>query len=341
MPKRSRLTLQDVAELPNLVWAAHRAAIGKRLRQPVYEFLEDLHGNLAILQRQLLDGSVRLGEATQFSIFDPKPRTIHAPVFRERVLHHALMRHVGPVLELALVDDTFACRIGKGTIAAVQRAQHHARRFAWFGKLDVRQYFANVDHNILQKLVQRKFKDRRLMDLINRLIRCRPADGNRGLPIGALTSQCFANFYLNWLDRFLLEECKARGIVRYMDDVVWWCDSKSNANAIGKAAQEFLQLHLSLKIHDPIQINRSDRGISICGFRVFPQVIRLSQRRRRSYRTNRRKWEQRYAAGLVDELQLQVAYASVVGVTCHAEATAWRRRELILHPPPLEMTIET
>ncbi len=305
MPKRSRATLDDVAAWENLTWAAYRAAQGKRTHGSVHCFMERLDVNLTALQQGLRDGTVEVGNATSFRIFDPKPRTIHAPVFRERVLHHALMRHVGPVLERSLVADTFACRVGKGAIAVVKRAQHHARRYRWFGKLDVRQYFASIHHATLLDLLRRKFKDRGLLRLLERIVAAYHTQEGRGLPIGALTAQNFANFYLNPLDRFLLEEQRARGIVRYMDDVIWWCDDKHKAASIAAAAGRFLDGRLSLQIRPPIQINRSDRGIPICGYRVFPGTIRLSRRRRRLYQQGRCKWETRFRKGLIDAAELQ------------------------------------
>lgn len=333
MPKRSRVTLEDIAAWDNLVWSAYRAAQGKRTQPAVHSFMEELDQNLLALRESLLDGSVKVGEAATFRIFDPKPRTIHAPVFRERVLHHALIRYVGPVLENALVPDTFACRVGKGAIAAAQRTQHFARRFAWYGKLDVRQYFPSICHATLLGMLQRKFKDRGLLELVHRIVDSQHTQPGRGLPIGALTSQNFANFYLNPLDRFLLEELRVRAIVRYMDDVVWWCDTKEEARTVVSAAQQFLQQRLSLDIRPSTHVNRTMRGISMCGYRVFPGTMRLSRRRRKLYRLGRRKWEAQFQAGGMDALELQSAYAATLGITLHAEATAWRRGDLKRHPP--------
>jgi len=333
MPKRSRVTLEDVAAWDNLTWAAYRAARGKRTHGSACGFMDRLDANLTALQRSVRDGSVDIGNATSFRIFDPKPRTIHAPVFRERVLHHALMRYVGPVLERSLVADTFACRVGKGAIAVVKRAQQHARRYRWYGKLDVRQYFASIHHATLLTMLRHKFKDRELLLLLERIVASYDTQQGRGLPIGALTSQNFANFYLNPFDRFLLEQQQARGMVRYMDDVIWWCDEKNQAVSIAAAAETFLEERLSLQIRPPMEINRSDRGILICGYRVFPGVIRLSRRRRRLYQLGRRKWESRFRRGLIDETQLQAGYAATLGITLHAESTQWRRRQLELYPP--------
>jgi RNA-directed DNA polymerase len=197
MPKRSSLTIDDVAAWDNLVTAAYRASQGKRSRPAIIAFLKNLDANLLSVREELLDGSIELGKASSFEIYDPKPRTIHAPAFRERVLHHALMAHVGPVLDKSLVADTFACRTKKGVIAAVKRTQQHARRFGWFGKLDVRKYFSNICHATLIEMLERKFKNRNIVTLLQRIVGSYHSRPGFGLPIGALTSQAFANFYLS------------------------------------------------------------------------------------------------------------------------------------------------
>lgn len=133
--KRSPLRLDTVADWHNLTAAFHRAALGKTDREEVRRFRADLTGNLTRLRAGLLDGTLELGRLHRFQIYDPKPRIIHAPCFPERVLHHALMAHVGPVLDRALIDDTYACRVGKGTLAAVQRVQHYVRRCPWYAKI--------------------------------------------------------------------------------------------------------------------------------------------------------------------------------------------------------------
>lgn len=333
MPKRSPATIEQIAAWDNLVLATYRAAKGKRTRPVVARFLNDLVPNLRSLQSGLLSGSLDLGHGSRFEIFDPKRRTIHAPAFRERVLHHAIIRHVGPVLEKSLVADTFACRIGKGSLAAVRRAQQHSRRFTWFGKLDVRKYFASIDHGILMGLSRRKFKNPRLLDLFEQILNASPVRPGLGLPIGALTSQNFANFYLAGFDRFLQEKMPARGMVRYMDDVAWWCDTKEQATSVAAEAEEFLRSKLSLRIRQPMQVNRSVHGISFCGYRIYPGVIRLLRRRRRRYAEARKRWETRFHLGLINESALQAAYSSVLSMTLHADATEWRRRELLLRPP--------
>ena len=250
-----------------------------------------------------------------FQIFDPKPRLIHAPVFRDRVLHHALIAHIGPVLERSLVFDTYACRVGKGTIAAVSRVQHFARRFPWCAQIDIRSYFPNIEHGILSGLLERRFKEWPAAALHQRHDR-RPRHGSgQGPAIGALTSQHFANLYLDGCDRFLLESLKARGMVRYMDDTVWWADSKEAVRSQLGAVAGFLRSERGLEIKQLARIGRSADGISYCGFRVLPGAILLSRRRRRRYAETRARWELAFEEGRTDAGGLQAGYASALGMT--------------------------
>ncbi len=326
--KRSSIGLDAVADWHTLAAAFHRAALGKRSRPEVQHFARNLEPELAALRGEILSGTVTVGRARRFRIHDPKPRLIHAPCFRERVLHQALVAQVGPVLDRALVDDTYACRVGKGALAAVQRAHHHARRWPWWAKIDIRAYFASIDHEMLKDLLVRRFKDPGLLHLMGRIIEAHADAPGKGLPIGALTSQQFANFYLAGLDRRLLEGCRVRGYVRYMDDSVWWGESRTAVRAALTEARAYAAEHLALKVKEPPQIGRSTQGLSLCGYRILPGCLRLSARRKRRYAECRRQWEDAYAAGLIDARTLQAGYAGALAITLHADAAAWRREQL-------------
>jgi retron-type reverse transcriptase len=330
MPRRSPLGLAEVASLDTLYRAFWRATLGKRDRAEVRRFAADLHGEIARLREEIIWGTVRVGEARSFRIFDPKPRTIHAPCFRERVLHHAIIQHVGPVLDRALVASTFACREGKGLLAAVKYAQGAARRFEWYVKADIRSFFASVDHAVLKDLVRRRLKSPGLLSLLDRLIDSHesPRGSGKGLPIGALTSQHFANYYLSPLDRFLLEDLRAGALARYMDDFVWWCRCRAEAVSMRRAVAAFVRDDLRLELRDDPFVQRTRLGLSFLGFRVFPNVLRLSRRRRRRYARARKRHEEAYRLGLIGARELQERYTSALAITSHADAGAWRRAEL-------------
>ncbi len=330
--KRSAVSIRDVADWHNLAAAFRRAAIGKGRRDEVRGFRADLDGKLARLRSEILGGTVEVGRMRCFRIRDPKPRIIHAPCFRERVLHHALIAHVGPVLDRALVDDTFACRLGKGALAAVQRAQAHSRRFTWYAKIDIRAYFASIDHQALLALLERRFKDAGLLRLLWRIVDAHHTEPGKGLPIGALTSQNFANYYLSGLDRLLLENCPVRGLVRYMDDLVWWGDERAAVRSALGQARVYTKERLFLDIKTPVQIGRSNSGLSLCGYRILPGRLLLSRRRKRRYAGCRQQWEDAYLAGLIDGRTLQAGYATAQAITAHADAAVWRREQLRRRP---------
>jgi hypothetical protein len=331
--RSSSLSLEQIADPDNLAAALDRAARGSRSSDAVARYRANASTELTQLRRELLSGNPRVGAVTRFQIFDPKPRLVQAPVFRERVLQHALMAHVGPVLDRTLVADTFACRVGKGTLAAVRRAQHHSRRFPWFGQLDIRQYFASIDHEVLLGQLGRLFRDPRVRMLLERIVRA-GSTTSRGLPIGSLCSQHFANFHLNGLDRGVLQRSPARALVRYMDDLVCWGATRGEVEQALAVAHQVVTETLHLEFRDRPAINRVAHGLSFCGFRIWPGILRALPRRRRRFIAGRHKWEQRYARGEIDGRQLQRAYDSVAGILAQVDGLAWRRRQLELSPPP-------
>jgi RNA-directed DNA polymerase len=330
--QRSPVGLEAVADWHNLAAALHRAGLGKGHREEVRRFRGDFEAQLGRLRQEILAGTVELGRMRSFRISDPKPRLIHAPCFRERILHHALMAQAGPVLDRALVADTYACRVGKGALAAVQRAQHHARRWPWYAQIDIRAYFANIDHATLRDLLARRFKDAGLLGLMGRIVAAHHATPGKGLPIGALTSQQFANYYLSGLDRLLLEGCRVRGLVRYMDDLIWWGDSRESVRESLAAAGAYARERLGLEIKLPVRVGQSRYGASFCGYRILPGQLLLSRRRKRRYGECRRAWEEAYAHGLIDARTLQAGYASALGIAAHTDSAVWRREQLRRHP---------
>jgi len=323
--KRNAVSLEDIAGIETLSYAFWRAARGKRDRSEVKRFAANLDAELACLSQGILSGSLELGKFNTFRIFDPKPRQISAPAFRERVLHHALIYHIGPVLDRAAVYDSYACRKDKGTVRAVKRAQQHLRRFPWYVQIDIARFFDSIDHGILKYLLSRKLKNRGILDLCGRIIDTYHTRPGQGLPIGALTSQYFANYYLNGLDRFLLETCRVAGMVRYMDDVVWWHQEKEAAGHTLAKVKSFLFQGLALDVKENCRIQRSTCGLRFCGYRVLPGIIRLSRRRKKLYKTACKRWEEAYRRGWIDARQLQICYDAARAITAHSGATSFRR----------------
>jgi len=331
--KRFGITPGDLCDWPDLCAAFYRAAKGKRHRPAVKQFENSLFDELSCLQRYLLAGTYRPEPMVSFWINDPKWRLIHAPSFRDRVLRHALIDKVGPLLDRALVDDTFACRQGRGTVAAIMRCQQHMQRYRWYVKVDIASYFASIEHSTLLQLLGGKFKDKQLLELLAVIVTAHQSEQGKGLPIGALTSQHFANYYLAGFDRLLLEKIGVRGMVRYMDDVIWWMDDQNAAKASLRVATSWLYRERSLTIKHSSVINRSGVGAVYCGYRVLPEQIRLTQRMKRRISANRARWESAWLNGEIDSLQLQSGISSVYSAVRHANAKAWCRAQLKRVPP--------
>ena len=332
MPRRTRIDLSEVAAWANLEAALWAAARGKRARPDVAAFLAAAPAALARIQTALLAGRLPEGRLHRFAIRDPKPRIIHAAPFPDRVAHHALVRLLEPRLEQALVPTSFACRPGRGAHAAIRHARECAHRWPWYLKLDVEHYFPNIPHDHLLALLARRFKGS-VLDLIRNLLATHQAAPGRGLPIGSLTSQHFANQYLGEADRFALARPECRAHARYMDDLILWCDSRAAGRALHRALAEFLGERLGLRLKPPC-LMPSSAGLGFCGMRVYPGTVKLGHRRRRAWSRGRRRWEGRWQRGEIGAAELQRAYASLWSATLPADSLGLRRAELARRPPP-------
>ncbi len=342
--KREAITLLQVAERSNLLLATWKAARGKHQRAEVAGFLANLDGRLNRLAAAILEERAPMGTQRQFTIHDPKRRLITAACFDDRVLHHALLNLAEPRFEQMLVDSTYACRPGTGVHAAVVAVQGHLHRDqAWprFVKVDIDGYFPAIDHGVLKALLARRFKGEGFLALLGRIIDCgapptsnppvgraSPADGRKGLPIGALTSQHFANAYLDGADRFLQDHPGVGAAVRYMDDIVWWCPSLPMAQASLEGLAAWLQRERRLQLKPGVQIGRSTQGLRYCGFRIRPGVLLASARKLSRYRAGLRRIESAMAGGRADPAQAQRAHDSVLSILAGAQSLGYRRRLL-------------
>ncbi len=318
---------------PNLLLAYRNASRGKRRHPNVAAFEYRLEDNLWQLQAELAAQSYTPGRYHSFFIHDPKRRLISAAPFPDRVVHHVLCNRIEPLFERSFIEDSYANRRGKGTHRARARCQHFARRFPHVLQLDVRQFFPSVDHAILRGLLAQKIADEQVLWLIDAILRSgqgvlteqyemvyfsgddfwaalRP----RGLPIGNLTSQFWANVYLNSLDQFIKRRLRCKGYVRYVDDLLLFANDKETlwawqAAVVGKLAE------LRLTVHTGAHPRPVTEGIPFLGFHIFPDRMRLKRRKGIAYRRKFRGLLQQYEAG---EIGLDVVSASARGWVNHA-----------------------
>jgi retron-type reverse transcriptase len=251
-PVREKRLFARVIAFANLHRAFRGASAGKRDRRSVQEFEYHLESRLWEIRRELEEGTYRWGAYRRFVIQDPKRREIRAAPFRDRVVHHAIFDVLDPIFTRGFIADTYACLPGRGTHRAVERFRAFLRARCGAGyvvQCDVESYFASVDHEVLFDLVARRIGDPRLLELVRSLIAHGGEDSGRGMPIGNLTSQLFANLYLDSLDHFVKEELRVRHYVRYMDDFILLLDGRGEARARLAEIESFLSGRLRLRLN--------------------------------------------------------------------------------------------
>ncbi len=306
-----------VVALDNLRLAAQAASRGKRGKPDVAVFLASGDGALAELRTELIAGSYRPGAYRQFRVLDPKPRIISCAPFPDRVVHHAVCDVAMPLVERRFIDDSFACRQGKGTHRAVARAQELVRQHPRFLKLDVKSFFESVDHGILIDLLGRVFKERQLVDLLAVIVRSGPPGPipARGLPIGNLTSQWFANLYLDGLDHRVKEAWGAPEYVRYMDDMLVLGESRDDLRRLQGRLAAYLEKERGLMLKaSATQLGVCRDGVPFLGMRIFPGCWRLQRQRFLRTRRRHRGRERAAVAGLLPLERLVASTRAAEGI---------------------------
>jgi len=325
--KRADNLLARVADPDNLRLASWKAAKGKRHSQEVMAWSEGLDYNLSALHEQIMSGRVVVGNYRYFKVFEPKERQICASAFGEQVLHHALMNICHEYFDRAQVFDSYASRKGKGTYAAIERAKFYTNKHEWYLKLDVRKFFESVHHEVLTNQLTRMFKDAALVGIFEQIIHSYEASPGRGLPIGNLTSQYFANHYLVGLDRFIKEKLQVRGYVRYMDDLALWHTEKEALLAWQEAIRDFVHTELRCGLK-PEALNRTRCGLPFLGYHIFPHHVRLLQKSKQRFIVKMRRIEAGYQSGDWDEAKCQRRVLPLLAFAGHADAKNLRKSVL-------------
>ena len=321
--RRSGLLFESVANFGALLAAERRARRGKRCRPDVARFVYHLETNLLDLESELCDGSYRMQPYRTFLVREPKLRRICASAYRDRVVHHAVCDVLDPLFDRGLIADTFACRRGKGVHAAVQRLQALVCKWPYALLLDVKRYFETIDHAVLKQIYRRKLKDQALLALLDGIVD-HPLPGpptGKGVPIGNLTSQYFANLYLSELDHRIKDAMRLPGYVRYMDDMVVLADSKARLHHVLATITEFLGTRLCLELRpERTRLLPVTQGLPWLGFRVFPGLIRLDGRKWTRMRRRVRRREAEYALGLIGEEEMARSVGSMVAHVSHIDS---------------------
>lgn len=288
--KRAGYLTERIADTDNLLNAYYKAMQGKRMKEETRHFSASLDEQVARLRATILSGHVEVGDYTYFQIHDPKPRTVCAATFPERVLHHALMNVCHPYFERQLVETTYATRPGKGIYQAIERAGRALRHYGYVAKFDFRKYFDSIDHEILKRKLRRLFKDRRLLEIFDRIIDSYSRLANKGLPIGNLTSQYFANYYLSGLDHYVKEVLRVGEYVRYMDDFLVFASTREELECYVEKIWNYSSDHLDLTLKPVIYLASGD-GVPFLGYTIYPHKILLNGRSKRRLKMKMREYD--------------------------------------------------
>jgi retron-type reverse transcriptase len=322
----------DIISAENLFSAWDKFKNGKRKKKDVRLFEWNLEENIFKLHRELKSRTYRHSAYTSFNISDPKPRNIHKAQVRDRILHHAVFQILNPILEASFISASFSCREGYGTHKGVQFLQNTLRKASKNGKVpcfvlkcDIRRFFDTIDHKILLAILKKKVKDGDTVWLLEKIISSFTSKYsllgvNKGVPIGNLTSQLFANIYLNELDVFVKQKLKVKYYLRYTDDFLIVSGDRGYLEKIIPEIMDFLEKELSLKIHpEKVGIRKISQGIDFLGYIAFISYMLVrTKTKKRMFKKFRAKIED-YKNGVISKNSLLQSLQSYLGFLSHAE----------------------
>lgn len=346
--KTYRNLYPQIHDFENLYLAYRKARRGKRGKKPAADFERIQDEELLRLQEELREVHYAPGPYHSFLIHEPKRRLISAAPFRDRVVHHALCRVIEPIWEQRFIHDSYANRVGKGTHRAIDRAQFYARRYKYFLQLDIRQFFPSIDHEILRREFTRLIRDENTLWLCDLILKSGigilseeydmvyfqnddllAANRPRGLPIGNLTSQFWANVYLNNFDHFVKRDLKVKAYLRYVDDFLLFSNNKKELWCWKRILTKKLN-SLRLTIHTKkAHIYPTDRGIPFLGFRIYPEYRLLKRRKAIGYRRHLKALYKKFRNGEVAQDELLASIQGWVNYVRYGDT--WNLRGAILN----------
>ncbi|MDL2005825.1 reverse transcriptase/maturase family protein [Vibrio parahaemolyticus] len=322
---------EQIIQFENLMAAAHDAQKGKRFKAPVMRYMSNVEENLINTQNHLIWGSYVPSQHRRFCVYEPKMRTISAPPFHDRVVHHAIHRVIEPIIDKRFIFDSYACRVGKGTHSAADRVQrfirivkkNNGKVFAL--KADISKFFNSINHATLKCVIGKHIGCKRTLALLERIVDHSDTDTDGvGIPIGNLTSQLFANLYLNELDQFVKHGLRERFYARYMDDFVVIHHDKSHLQRVRKQIEDWLWVNLQLKTNNktqvfPVGIVRG-RALDFVGYRIYATHKTLRKCTEKRFKHKVKVLRRLYSIGEVGLDEVRPVVCSYIGCASHANA---------------------
>ncbi|MEK6845758.1 MAG: reverse transcriptase/maturase family protein, partial [Nanoarchaeota archaeon] len=335
--KENNCSYAELCSYDNLLFAFKKARKGKTLRPEVIEFEKDFNENILQLRMELLFHAYRPMPLKSFLIRDPKTRMINKSAFRDRVVHHALFNIIEPLFEKRFIYDSYANRKGKGVLAAFERfdlfkmkVSHNNTHSCFVLKADIKHYFEEVNHQHLLSILEKRILNSEIIWLIKIILsNFQSKEKGRGMPLGNLTSQFFANVYLHELDFFVKQKLQVKYYLRYVDDFVLLHHSRDKLEEYKLKIQEFLQNQLALQLHpQKTRIITLSCGIGFLGMRIFFHHKLLQ---RKNILSLWRKWETLQKKYLTKEASYDKLYDFIEGWIAYAkQANTYSTRQKII-----------
>lgn len=335
-----------------LVAAWERTARGRTRQRDVIAFRANLEPNLIEIQESLIHRTYATGPYHRFHVYEPKRREIASLPLKDRVVQHALVGVLEPIFDARMIEQSFACRIGKGAHAGADLVQAHIRSVkrehgrVYALKADISRYFPSISHDALKRIIRRHVVCRDTLWLVDEVIDS-AADGGaltpRGIPIGNLTSQLWGNVYLNELDHFVRHTLLEPRYLRYMDDFSIIHHDKAHLHEARRAIEDFLWADLGLRTNSKTQVYEvgdGGRALDFLGYRIWPTHRRLRKDSVNRMKRKMRRMQARYHRGEMTWDEIDAVIVSWVGHARHADT--WNLRTKVLGgaafvPPPLRL----
>lgn len=348
--KPYKVTISDIANYDNLYFAYQSAIKGKRYRDDVLNFSQALGENLIVLLKEIEQEVYQVGPYSVFYVTRPKKRMIMALQFRDRVVQWAIYRQINPLFDKGFIFDSYACRKEKGSHTALDRLQYWMRQCdrrpgQWYSlKMDISKFFYRVNHEILLEILGRKIHDPKLMRLLATIINSEtqrfglpagmsPEDvpperrlADVGIPIGNLTSQMFANIYLDQLDQYAKHVLGVRYFTRYADDILILGQDKKDLARLWEKIELFLGDRLALQLNSKTSIQPLKQGVEFIGMRVWPTHRKLRKSTAKGIKRHLAELLEGYKAGMVSAETLGRAIDSYKGVLKHCNSYGLRKK---------------
>ncbi len=318
----------QIYDFANLERAYRKASRGKRYRNEVLRYSANLEENLINLQNHLIYHTYRQGERRTFKVIEPKARIISAVPFRDRVAQHAINNIIEPLFDRRFYCHSYACRKDKGAHAASEQLSEWIRNLSFDGgaplyalKADVKSYFQSIDHARLKTVLRRVIKDAETLALLDHIIDSGSETG-RGIPVGNLTSQLFANVYLDVLDKHIKEGLRVRYYIRYMDDFIILAHDIAELFRLWREIEDYLCVELGLRLNPKTGIVAAKNGVDFCGYRHFKDHKKVRKRSVRNMRRTVKIWR----AGKISRERFAKSLQSWLGHIQHADTYGLRQR---------------